>query len=155
MMKNHNYIIIFFLIFLSSCNSHYKYQCGWIVISAKYNDIDISEYITFGNLTINFDGKGTLADISYNDFEEYKMPKNISFKYFRNKGNDYIKITGSKFFNDTFQIECLNKECCRAKMWNDTKYLELLFNREGYPNDRRDCPSGEKGLEELKKKKKI
>lgn len=143
-MNKLDYIIVA-LILLStiSCNSKKKYQADWIIVKAQYKGENILEYIGFRNLSIDFGDGGLTPSANFGEFYDEDSAFDDYFSFYKKDDKDYIKIVGSKFFTDTFEIECLDEECCTITLKNKDKYIELIYNSGLSPlyDKRKDCPN--------------
>jgi len=144
MKKLYFVLLVLILISTISCNKKKKYQADWIIVKAEYKGESILEYIGFRNFTIDFDNEvGGIPIVHYGKFDETDITYERNFSFYKYEGKDYIQIIGSKFFTDTFEIKCLNEECCTITLKNKDKYIELIYNSGLSPlyDKRKDCPS--------------
>ena len=142
---NRQFYILVALILIStiSCNSKKKYQADWIIVKAEYKGENILEHIGFRNLRINFSVGGLTPSAQFDGFYDKDTAYKVDFSFYKKDNKEYIKIIGSKFFTDTFEIKCLNEECCTITLKNKDKYIELIYNSGLSPlyDKRKDCPS--------------
>ncbi len=143
----------FFLLILLvvSCNTSKKYQARWIVTEVEYKGENVLDYMTQGNMTIDFERKGLLSIPAINcppyDGKSSQIP--VSYKLIRSEGKDFLTINGTSFFTDTFEVKCLTKNCCEIELLTDEKYVKLIFNSELYGRNRRNCPTSMSVLKQL------
>ena len=125
-----------------SCNKHLKYEAGWIIMEVWYKDIDLIDYISLRNFTINFnENSGFVPSMRYQHFEDEDISFLTMFSFYRSENKDYIKVIGSKFFTDTFEIKCIDESCCKIVLKNKEKYVRLIYNGEiSTFMKRRECP---------------
>lgn len=127
-------------LFLASCSSYTKYQADWIIVRLEYNDKDILPAVFGRNLDIDVNGYGTTPTMSLEGFKNAKVGFDVGYSFYSEKEQDFVSVIGSKFFTDTFKIECLGEPCCRIRLSNSNKTIEAIYNSDYMSNRRRDCP---------------
>lgn len=136
-------LLLFSFLLFSCVSKRTKYQARWMISNIEYRQDDkIHEYLTISNMTINFDtGRGMVPSVYTGEFIDENNAYDTGFDYMKKEGKEYIIIQGSKFFTDTWEVNCLNDDCCRISLSTSEKYVELAFN--GEVSDfmkRRACP---------------
>ena len=140
-------IALFAAIISISCSKRKNHLQGdWIIVDLEYKGQSIVDKLSFRNIAIDFDS-GLVSQVPY-IYHGPEVPLNRNYKteinYEETDDKEYLIISGSDFFTDKFEIECLGKACCRFVLTAEDKKVECIYNGPLSPFEkRRDCPSPE------------
>lgn len=133
--------VTFFLgvILLVSCNkSTSKYQSNWIVIDYQVDAICNMDDIGLYNFLINTSKMQVVPPSLFSN----RIPRmqNHKIKIYSENRKKYMKILDHPIFEGTYNLECLDNNCCTLIVSNERIYFELLYNGNILTGWDRDCP---------------
>lgn len=134
-----HFALVWMFLILCSCRSFEKYNSDWMVYRFERYGIDETEKVIIQNFSINPELKRcTPPGVRVNGKLWSKEVNKIEFEHI--DGKDYMTILDHSYFQSKYLVECLDNDCCRISVSNDSLYFELDYNFPDMIGEPRTCP---------------
>ena len=144
-------LLLFFILNLS-CSSTKIYEADWVLTSLSLDNQDITNQVTSFNMSISQSIELTIPRVDLKKFKGLTQTRRAISEIEKRDGKYWIRFEAVGFFNDEFELLCLDENCCSIRLWNENKSVELIYSGEiglTTSKSRRDCPDAREIIKKL------